>query len=55
MILENMGMKKTHDTQRGKIEEIREMNNKQKHELGDKLQKYEKEFERLVNDNNEKN
>ena len=48
-------MKKTQDNQRGKIEEIRDLNAKQKNQLGDKLKKYEKEFERLVNDNDQKN
>lgn len=40
MIMENIGMKKTQDHQKGKIEEIRDINNKQKNELGDKLLKY---------------
>ena len=44
LIMDNMGLKKTQDQQRGKIEEIRDINLKQKSELGDKLQKYEKEF-----------
>lgn len=55
MIGENIGMKKTQDNQRGKIEEIRDLNAKQKNQLGDKLKKYEKQFERLVNDNDQKN
>ena len=41
LMLENITMKKRQDEQKNKIVEIREMNSKNKEELGGKLKQYE--------------
>ena len=51
IILDNITSRKRQDEQKGKINEIRDINNKEKNMLGEKLIEYEKQVERVLADN----
>jgi len=50
-MLENITLKKRQDEQKNKIGEIRDINNKNKEELGTKLKDYQQEIDKIVAEN----
>ena len=51
LMLENITLKKRQDEQKNKIGEIRDINNKNKEELGTKLKDYQQEIDKIVAEN----